>query len=349
MLENWISEPKNDRNDFPDDTLGHSTIFGTNDDLDGKRNKVFIICDKSEFASCVRSELYKLKNHFSTLHVIDVGDLKKVTSEFAISPLSELSEEGRVVFISQDDYFLNSIFQTLRHNNNSISLNQINRNLAFYSQENNRRILKSDKLFNLAVLGYQRHYCYKSDLEYIHNAFINHVSLGQLHENVDRCEPIIRACHGSVFNLNAIQGVEDNSGSISPNGMHAIEACQISKYSGINSQLRIYNITLGSLEPSKRVNSLAAQMIWYFLEGVSISSKEDLVNKINLQEHTVQTTIDDLYLTFWKSKTSGRWWFEIPSSSDDHSKIYPCSLEDYQAACKNEITTYVMNQINIDH
>ncbi|MDY0015586.1 MAG: hypothetical protein RBS13_05190, partial [Bacteroidales bacterium] len=51
---------------------------------------------------------------------------------------------------------------------------------------------------------------------------------------------------------------------------------------------------------------------------------------------------DNAYeIIFYKSKISGLWWMEIPSENKNphynRHYIVPCTLKDYETACKNEI------------
>lgn len=350
MLENWISPPIIDTELLEKDTLGNSMIYGAEALKGYKNDKVCILCDNSGFANEVRKYLFSLKNHLKSIHLIDIGQLKKGGAEFFISPIRELLLYSRIIFISERDIFLNSIFQALATQNNSVRLSYLARDVRFLENPDVQRALKSESLLNLALLGYQRHYCSQSTLGFLHKSFINHYSLGQLTTRIEQAEPIIRACQGIVINMAASNDVIDSNGQYSPNGITALQACQISKYCGLNEDLKILNITKGDIQTKDdRISSIVAQMIWYYLEGTQLSEKENLKSKGNFQEHSVQTDIDELYLTFWKSKSTGKWWFEIPSKETKEPKIYPCSFEDYQAACKNEITEYVLNQIKIDH
>ena len=47
-------------------------------------------------------------------------------------------------------------------------------------------------------------------------------------------------------------------------------------------------------------------------------------------------------LTFFKSKKTDRWWMEIPMESEKRIRyqrhyLVPCSYQDYQIACSNDI------------
>ncbi|HZX62395.1 MAG TPA: hypothetical protein VFE66_04200, partial [Bacteroidales bacterium] len=88
---------------------------------------------------------------------------------------------------------------------------------------------------------------------------------------------------------------------------------------------------------------LVAQMIWYFVEGFynrpndfPFKNDEDYIRyRVAITDHKEE-------LTFFKSKKTDRWWMEIPLKSEQRIKyqrhyLVPCSYQDYQTACTNDI------------
>ncbi len=57
---------------------------------------------------------------------------------------------------------------------------------------------------------------------------------------------------------------------------------------------------------------VAAQMIWYFLEGFFSRKNDYPVSKDGLTEYIVEYRQLNYHLTFWKSVRSGRWWIRVP-------------------------------------
>ncbi|MCK6692611.1 MAG: hypothetical protein L6Q97_10970 [Thermoanaerobaculia bacterium] len=54
-------------------------------------------------------------------------------------------------------------------------------------------------------------------------------------------------------------------------------------------------------------------------------------------------------LTFWKSIRSGRWWMQTPvTTRKKHQRHYliPCSFQDYQAACREELPDRLLQAMN---
>jgi hypothetical protein len=85
---------------------------------------------------------------------------------------------------------------------------------------------------------------------------------------------------------------------------------------------------------------LAAQSIWYFLEGLSHRIRE---NPLDTPEH-IKKFIVNLNaaghdIIFHKSTLSERWWMEIPVKNpvSGYNFFVSCSYEDYQQACNEEL------------
>jgi formiminoglutamase len=76
---------------------------------------------------------------------------------------------------------------------------------------------------------------------------------------------------------------------------------------------------------------LVAQILWYFLEGVSCRAKDyPFCTKEKYLKYNVP--IDNDVMTFYKSDKSGRWWLEIHALNDNKYKrhaLIPCTHKDY--------------------
>ena len=130
----------------------------------------------------------------------------------------------------------------------------------------------------------------------------------------------------------------------SPNGFYAEQICQITKYAGISDKLTSFGIF--NLYPEGNTESsdhLIAQIIWYFIDGVSqrkgdfpIGSKKDYTKfLVNLEDFKEE-------IIFYKSDKSDRWWMEVPyppqkESIYERHHLIPCDYQDYEKAMKNEV------------
>jgi hypothetical protein len=84
-------------------------------------------------------------------------------------------------------------------------------------------------------------------------------------------------------------------------------------------------------------------MIWYFFDGF-YSRQQDfpLKDKENFIKYMVTISGHKEEIVFYKSKRSDRWWMEVPIQSNLRNKyerhyLVPCSYQDYQTACKDDI------------
>ncbi|MEX0360250.1 MAG: arginase, partial [Allomuricauda sp.] len=82
---------------------------------------------------------------------------------------------------------------------------------------------------------------------------------------------------------------------------------------------------------------MIAQIIWYFIEGISFRITEFPSSKSeDFTKFTVPTDTEELI--FYKSHITERWWVEVPSILPEHTKtnsaaLLPCTEEDYLDAC----------------
>jgi hypothetical protein len=72
-------------------------------------------------------------------------------------------------------------------------------------------------------------------------------------------------------------------------------------------------------------------------------------NAENFQKFTVKLDEMDHEIVFWKSKSSDRWWMELPFGDREkfeRHQMIPCNYSDYEMACKEEIPDRWMKVYN---
>jgi len=208
-----------------------------------------------------------------------------------------------------------------------------------------QKILMSEPayLFGYANVGYQSHFTDQAILDFLENLYFDLHRLGDVRANMNDLEPLLRSSHFASWDLSVIRQ-SDAPGTMrpSPNGFYSEEACLLSRYSGIGSNMRtvgFYNIDTEKDRDGQTAH-LCAQMIWYFVDGVMNQypespneNKEDFTKFI--------TSIQNNYsIVFYKSKRTDRWWMEVPINEKEFSganHIMPCSYNDYLAATREEI------------
>ncbi|WP_235296832.1 arginase family protein [Portibacter marinus] len=169
----------------------------------------------------------------------------------------------------------------------------------------------------------------------------NFISLGSLKNNISHCEPFIRESKLFFFDLDAIRSSDVNNESFSnPSGLYSEDATQMFRYAGmneLNKTVIINNCTESQI-------SLISQLIWYYAEAAAIRFPDHPYFTNTVNEYVVDVDSLDMSVSFYKSKSSGRWWVKIPDIP--MNKWKSCSYEDYQNACKDLISPELLNIIS---
>jgi hypothetical protein len=169
------------------------------------------------------------------------------------------------------------------------------------------------------------------------------VRVGDVRQSIHLMEPLLRDSEAVILNIAAVrQSDAPGTAFPSPNGFYGEEICLLSRYSGISDKIRVFG--LFDVNPEYDVRSqtsaLAAQIIWFFLEGFSQKQFETAALGTSspgrfIKYHVRVTGLDD-DLIFIRSHLTERWWFEI--SSEKTGTFYAaCSHEDYLQANRNEV------------
>ena len=202
---------------------------------------------------------------------------------------------------------------------------------------------KPHNLFNYSVLGYQTYFNSQEEIDLMEKLYFEPYRLGELNNSIQNAEPILRDANIVTLDLKSIKSSELSSKQkFSPNGFDGKEICAISRYAGISNKVSSFGIYeyLPSIE-DEATEMLIAQIMWYFIEGVSCRIVDNNFHKVeDFQKFIV--LVDTQELVFLKSVKSSRWWVEIPfvqnsnNKLDDHS-LLPCMHEDYLDASKGVI------------
>jgi arginase family enzyme len=199
-------------------------------------------------------------------------------------------------------------------------------------------------LFSLSVLGYQSYYADPQQLDLMDKMFFDYVRLGELKADPSLAEPVLRNSDLVSFDMSAVRN-DAAPGTNEPNGVDGELACKLLRYAGLSekvSSMGIFNYNVAD-DQSGQQATLIAQMIWYFLEGLSGRVKEfPLVRRQNFLEYKVQLPEANEELVFYKSKRTDKWWIRIPyvvkgSTYSDRSHLMPCGYSDYQKASRGEM------------
>ena len=201
---------------------------------------------------------------------------------------------------------------------------------------------KPYNLFNYSTVGYQTYFNSQEEIELMERLFFEAHRLGEVTGNITLMEPVFRNANLVGLDLNSIDSASANTAYFnSPNGFNGREICALSRYAGISDKVSSFGIYEYQNRFGSLANTLVAQIVWYFIEGVNYRTNENTISAKN--EFTkYQVPIDDEILVFFKSPVSGRWWIEIPFLANANTKLkrhtlLPCSEEDYLEACNQVI------------
>jgi hypothetical protein len=169
------------------------------------------------------------------------------------------------------------------------------------------------------------------------------VRIGDVRQAIYLTEPLLRDSDIAVFDISAVRQ-SDAPGTIapSPNGFYGEEICLLARYSGISDKLKIFGLfeVNPDLDIRNQTSGLAAQIIWFFLEGFAQKQYETpalgLSNSGRFIKYHVRVTDLEDDLIFVKSNLTDRWWMEIQDEKDQNSYV-SCSHEDYLKANQNEV------------
>ncbi len=182
-------------------------------------------------------------------------------------------------------------------------------------------------------IGFQSYYVHPRMLETMDKLRFDCYRVGVAKESMEEMEPVIRNTALLSFDISAIKYSDAPANDNSPNGFSGEEACTLSRYAGLSSQLSTFGIY--GYQPSSDVNELTAkqiaQMLWYFIDGKSRSKQEASLDDRSLfnEFHTALSEVDTVFL---QSRRTSRWWMQLPNN-----KLVPCSYHDYVMASRNEI------------
>lgn len=306
----------------------------------------------------IRAELYKLARISGKSKIIDLGNMKQGVSfndtiAGLIDILSSLvSENVFPVIIGGSSALVVAIDKVLSNLGIKYTLAAVDPRIDFSIEKKEidsfnylSNILHSHKstLHHYINIGYQT---YLNDQQVV-NRFLKRkselVRIGDVRKAIYLTEPLFRDSDVAVFDISAVRQ-SDAPGTISPspNGFYGEEICLLARYAGISDTLKVFGLfdVNPDLDIRNQTTGLAAQILWFFLEGFSQKQYEaPTLSSSNsgrfVRYHVRVTDLDD-DLIFIKSNLTDRWWMELKTGTEKNLYI-ACSHEDYLSANRNEV------------
>ena len=309
----------------------------------------------------IRKQLYELHELDTNISLADLGNIEQghtvEDTDAAVKMVcEELIKQNIIPVIiggAQDITYANyAAYESLEQ---TINLVTIDARLDFggdpsdFTSRNylNKIVLhQPNYLFNYSNIGHQRYLVDKSLLDLMEKMYFDVYRLGEIAADIRNTEPLVRNADIVSFDISAIRFSEaPGSENAGPNGIYAEQACQIARYAGMSDKLTSFGLYeyRADLDQRGTTAHLIAQMIWCFIEGVTlrkgdypIGSQEDYLKYI------VNLSTEEHNLVFYKSPRSDRWWMDVPYPAGRKNKyerhhLVPCSYDEYQQATNDDM------------
>lgn len=353
MLENWLKPLDSQllQNNYDEGKLGSHIQCYVDKMPNLKRTKVAIIGIGEREANLVRKYLYDMSFPFTKTKVADLGNIRKEENGFITQLLRELIEGGVCpLIIGYDGRFTQAQFLAHHACQPSVSLIEVKERIGYHPSKSEldgyylNSILEGPyRLFHFSTIGSQSHYVEELVYRFLEDNCFDYVRLGKAKANLTGLEPFIRDADMMSFHLSSLKaGDAPGTVNASPSGFHSEDACQITRYAGMNDKLTSFGIYgfEADLDQHNLTPQTLAQMIWYFIDGVNNRQKDFPVSMDQLVEYIIDLKDFDQQLTFWKSNKTGRWWLQVPVQTKQklqRHRLIPCSYEDYIETSKGEL------------
>ncbi len=312
----------------------------------------------------IRAQLYQLSGFFSKINIADFGNLKPastVKGNFqALRDIVEYFNELNIVTIviggSQDlsvgicEAFTRNPWFSLTTVDAFLDVKKAKEpfNSSNYLS---RLFIYQPQIFQFNIIGFQNHYMPSEFFDKM-KAVSEHIRLGSLLGNIALAEPVLRNTDFLSFDIISLKNSEaPGSSKVNPNGLRSEEACQLAKYAGLSNRIKVFGMF--EVEPANDQNNLtvalAAQIIWYFVEGFINRVSETPDMSQNNKKYQVEVDSIDSPIVFYKNILTNQWWMEI-ETTEKIKLLIACSEKEYAQASNNEIPELWLKYLQkIDH
>ncbi|MBP8959844.1 MAG: arginase family protein [Bacteroidales bacterium] len=328
------------------------TIIGVPEE----RNSPNVGCERGPEA--IRQRLYMLSRVPGKTKIADFGNMKKGKSfDDTIAGLCDilclLANENIIsVIIGGSSALTLAIDKFFAARTQPYTLATIDSRIDFqpgrggndsFSYLNN--IIYSDKSYvnHFVNIGYQTYLNDPQTINWLQKRKSDLMRVGDVRGYISLTEPLLRDSDAALIDIASVRQA-DAPGTMfpSPNGFYGEEICLLARYAGISESVRVFGIfeVNPSVDRGFQTSDIAAQIIWFFLEGFGQRQYESAMlddqSTGRFTRYHVQISGIDEELIFVKSNLTERWWMEINNGTGQVKHI-ACSHEDYLLANRNEV------------
>ncbi len=292
----------------------------------------------------IRSKFYQLFHWHKNITIADIGNIKNgkkrtdtyAAIKIALKSLVELNK--KIILIGGDVSLFETQYHVFSEKKQLVHATQISANISIQEPVEACYLYKMltqepNFLKQYAHVAFQSYLIHPTLIEVLNKLHAELYRVGQVKEDMEEIEPILRKSHIIAFDINAIQYAFNPTNRISLNGLNGEDACLLMKYAGMSASLQILGIYgyQSLFDLHCLAASQIAQMLWYFIDGVHFGASEVPITDLS-QFKTYHVIFGSINSIFIESMTTGRWWMQLPNQT-----WLPVSHKDYLLAKQNDI------------
>ncbi len=325
--------------------LAHAVNINETGHFETAHKEIALIGIDPILSALFRKSFYAMSaDYFDCKRVADFGDLNQITLLDKAHLLCRIISDGICpILIGADIQFLAAIQDIWDSEMKPYRISLVSDSDLLLDELNPYSIY----LKELHLLAIQRQHPKQ------HNAvfkdILRSVRLGEFRQKQSVAEPYIRRSDILYFHMQAIRASDAPANEqANPSGLFSEEACSVSRMAGLGDRLKLFAVSpwLAQHSMAALQAQLAAQMIWYFIEGFHLRKLDAHLSREALTQYSVELKDVDYVIRFYKSEHSGKWWFEEPIIDNEFSnQLIPCTYEEYLATARNQIPTRILDLI----
>jgi formiminoglutamase len=302
---------------------------------------------ENDAAKIIRKNLYRLHYWHTDIKIADIGNIKTgatLKDSYAAikTVLEELYNTGKTILILGGSHDITlSQYHAFKKNDTIIEATCID---AFINLNGETSAAADNFLMEMFTeepnilkhynhIAFQSYFVHPKMLQTIDKLRFDCFRLGHVVEDIVEMEPALRNSHMLSFDISALKHSDAPTNKLCPNGLTGVEACILTQYAGMSSNLKSFGIY--GYNPADDANELTAvqiaQMLWYFVDGIHRKNMESPLTDLNsFNEYNI--VFGEIETVFLQNKRTKRWWMQMPDK-----KYVACSHKDYLTAIQNEI------------
>ena len=330
------------QDEFPDLDDAQIVFIGC-----GEQRGSGLIHGQSKAPDIIRRHFYSLFYWHHDIKIADVGNIKSgslYTDSYAAlkTVVHELINDRKTVVILGGSHDLTlAQYNAYAENKKAIEAScvdamiDLDLNSPFQHENFLMEMLTGEPNYirHYNHIAFQSYYVHPRMLETMDKLRFDCYRVGNVKENIDEMEPVIRNSQLFSFDISAIAHAYAPATFSSPNGLNGEEACVLMRYAGMSpntTSIGIYGYD-AQHDKEELTAKQIAHMLWYLLDGRSRSKREaTLDEKESFNEYHI--SFAEVETTFLQSRKTGRWWMQLPNKN-----FIACSYKDYLLASSNEI------------